>query len=289
MITPWRSSVPRRESVAVVRSMDDFMRAASIRSIVYMGEQDCPYAEEFDGNDFCGLHLIGMVNEEPAACLRIRFFADFAKLERLAVRAEFRKSRIAFRMVRYGLKLAARKGYRTAFGHAREGLEPFWARFGARPSAGRTMCEFSGQNYTEMVVDLPAAPDALGLQTHPLVLIRPEGEWDQPGVLERRVAGGSATKVAPMLAVAEPGWNPATRSAWLSWSGNQFQSSHSEPERLNAGAATQASISGEWRDMIEVFQRTSQETMSELSRMLAGGGSMANVALPAVSQNGVAS
>jgi predicted GNAT family N-acyltransferase len=172
--------------ISIVRTLDDFMRVTMIRSVVYIADQQCPYDEEFDGNDFCGMHLIGWSGEEPAACLRLRFFGDFAKLERLAVRPEFRRSTLSFRIVRLGLQIAARKGYRTAYGHAQEGLEPFWARFGARPMGELRSFTFSGYRYTEMVVDLPESNDAITIGADPMVTIRPEGAWDRPGVLERR-------------------------------------------------------------------------------------------------------
>ena len=83
-------------SVIVARSFDDLMRVVSVRSAVYIGEQECPYDEEYDGNDMSGTHLLGYVGDEPAGCIRIRFFADFAKIERLAVRKEFRTTRLSF-------------------------------------------------------------------------------------------------------------------------------------------------------------------------------------------------
>ena len=36
-------------SISIARSLDDLMQVMSIRSVVYMGEQLCPYDEEFDG------------------------------------------------------------------------------------------------------------------------------------------------------------------------------------------------------------------------------------------------
>ena len=60
-------------SVTVVRSMEDLMRVMAVRSAVFVGEQRCPYREEFDGNDFSGTHLLGYVGHEPAASLRIRY------------------------------------------------------------------------------------------------------------------------------------------------------------------------------------------------------------------------
>jgi predicted GNAT family N-acyltransferase len=124
-------------AIRVANSIADLMQVVAIRAAVFLAEQSCPYEEEFDGNDFCALHLIASVGGEPAACLRVRFFADFAKLERLAVRHEFRRSVLAFEIVRAGIRLARRKGYTRIYGHAQDRLVPFWSRFGARPMTPR--------------------------------------------------------------------------------------------------------------------------------------------------------
>ena len=124
---------PRKVGVRVARSLTDMMQVVAIRASVFMSDQSCPYEEEFDGNDFCATHLIGYIGNEPAACIRARFFADFCKLERLAVRAEYRKTRLAFQTVRAGIELARKKGFRRIYGHAQDRLVNFWAHFGAKP------------------------------------------------------------------------------------------------------------------------------------------------------------
>lgn len=171
--------------IKVARDLADIMKIVALRSAVYLADQSCPYEEEFDGNDFCGLHLIGCVDGEPAACLRARFFADFAKLERLAVRREFRRSSLAFDMVRAGIELCRKKGYRRIYGHAQDRLVPFWRRFGAKPMAPRRELVFSDFSYTEMLLETEPHPDAIDLDADPYLLIRPEGEWHAPGVLDR--------------------------------------------------------------------------------------------------------
>ena len=115
----------------MARSIEDIlMRIVSVRSAVYIGEQECPYLEEFEGNDFCSTHLLGYVGNEPAGCIRIRYFADFAKIERLAVRKEFRKTRLSFHLVRAAIDLCRVKGYQRLYGHAQKRLVNFWSRFG---------------------------------------------------------------------------------------------------------------------------------------------------------------
>ena len=187
----YKDRAPRPNSrpitIKVANSLDDLMQVFMIRSAVYMSEQSCPYREEFDGNDFCGSHLIGYYGDEPASSLRIRYFADFAKLERLAVRKEYRRSRLAFDTVHAGIRLVQKKGYRRIYGHARDGLAGFWARFGAKEKrAGRSFV-FSDHLYKEMIIDVPPGEDSITVDTDPYVIIRPEGQWEYPGVLEASV------------------------------------------------------------------------------------------------------
>jgi predicted GNAT family N-acyltransferase len=170
--------------VRVARTMDDLLMVYSIRSAVYIAEQDCPFAEEFDGNDHCATHFIAFTDDEPAGCLRARFFADFVKLERLAVRKPFRRSTIAFELVRCGINHARRKGFRRVYGHARQGLEPFWARFGAKPVPGREEFVFSDYSYTEMLAEYEPLSDEITLAEDPMKILRPEGDWDREGILE---------------------------------------------------------------------------------------------------------
>ncbi len=175
----------RNLSVAIARSLEDVMRVTTIRSAVYVAEQECPYEEEFDGNDFCATHLIGYVGDEPAGCLRIRYFADFAKMERLAIRREFRRTRLAFRLVRAGIELCRAKGYRKIYGHSQKRLLNFWSRFGFKQLEGGREFVFSDFDYVEVTLDISPHPEAVAIGVDPYVTIRPEGRWHVPGILER--------------------------------------------------------------------------------------------------------
>src|SRR6202022_3830574 len=106
----------RRAEVRIARSFDDLLMVYSVRSAVYIAEQECPFAEEFDGNDHCATHFIGFIKGEPAGCIRVRFFHDFVKLERLAVLKRFRKSTLAFELVRSGIDLARAKAFAESMG-----------------------------------------------------------------------------------------------------------------------------------------------------------------------------
>ncbi|MGN6572368.1 MAG: GNAT family N-acetyltransferase [Pseudolabrys sp.] len=188
-------------AVTMARSIEDVMRVITVRSAVYIAEQECPYLEEFDGNDFCATHLLGYIGNEPAGCIRIRYFADFAKIERLAVRKEFRTTRLSFNLVRAAIDLCRVKGYRTLYGHAQRRLTKFWSMFGFEEFEGGQDLVFSDFDYVEMKASIERHPSAITIGVDPYVVIRPEGRWHRPGILEESM---DRPVTRPSVDVKEP-------------------------------------------------------------------------------------
>lgn len=176
-------------SVRVVRSLDDFQRVAVLRAITYMSEQECPYEEEFDGNDLCALHVLAFEDGEPVASLRMRFFDGFCKLERVCVHPKKRGGAILSHLMAHTFEIAARKGYRRAIAYIQSRLEGMWRHVLTCHSidVGRSF-GFSNSDYLAMEVPLPAHPGAIRFNSDPFVVLRPEGDWDTPGVLDPKPA-----------------------------------------------------------------------------------------------------
>lgn len=174
-----------RLKVIVARTSEDVERALAIRAAVFMIEQNCPYDEEFDGNDRSCTHLLGYVDGEPAAAIRIRYFADFVKLERLAVLPRFRGVLIAREIVQSAIDFCRRKGYRKMYGHGQKRLLNFWARHGFKPMDKNYALVFSDHEYVEISCDLEPHDDPITMYSDPRVFLRPEGLWDRPGILEK--------------------------------------------------------------------------------------------------------
>jgi predicted GNAT family N-acyltransferase len=170
--------------ITVAHNFEDLMRVVAIRNSVYVGEQECPYEEEYDGNDLAATHLLAYIGDEPVGCLRLRFFAGFAKFERMAIRKEFRKSRAAIQLARAGFLLCRKKGYCRVIGHIQERLIPFWSRFGFRVKPDTKRFVFSDHEYVEIVAEIEPDDAAITLDADPYLLIRPEGQWHVTGVLE---------------------------------------------------------------------------------------------------------
>ncbi len=181
---------PVQVRVMTVTTAEQLEQVRAIRAAVFMGEQKCPYAEEFDGNDFCATHLLGFVDGEPAGTARIRYFQGFAKLERFCVLERFRGSDLKFQMVAFVEELVRRKGFTTLYAQPQMRLKAFWTKLGYEEIARNADIRFSDHDYWEMKKDFAPHADPISLYSDPMVIDRPEGDWDHPGILERSAERG---------------------------------------------------------------------------------------------------
>ena len=174
-----------RVATTTASNAEHIQQVFAIRATVFMSEQNCPYEEEFDGNDYCATHVIGFVEERPAAVIRVRYFAGFAKLERLAVLKPYRGTPVTRAIVEAALEICRRKENERVCGHSQARLVGFWKKFGFQPMARNFPLVISDQAYVEISRELARHDDAITLQSDPYLIIRPEGAWDVPGILEQ--------------------------------------------------------------------------------------------------------
>ncbi len=140
-------------SITPVQSEDDWAAARSIRTRVFVEEQDCPPEEEWDGHDETSRHVLGRVEGQPVATARWRTVPYeeeiVAKLERFAVLPSRRGEGHGTQLVRHVLGDARRAGFGTFLVHAQARLEDWYAALGFA-STGRTFQEV-GIPHVEMV------------------------------------------------------------------------------------------------------------------------------------------
>ncbi len=116
----------------IATSLDDVIKAYLVRAIVFMEEQRVAYAEEIDEFEHSALHILGEIEGEPFAAGRIRFLGEYAKLERIAVRKEYRGRGLGHDLVNYMMQVAREKGFRKFKMHAQAHLSDFYGVHGFR-------------------------------------------------------------------------------------------------------------------------------------------------------------
>src|SRR5262249_18316865 len=158
----------------------------------YMGEQHCPYWEEYDGNDYAATHFLLYVDGEPAGCMRVRWFATFAKLERAVVLKRYRSMGLFVPFIEWAKEFARHKGYPRVYVHSQHRLWPIMERNGFYRVDDKVF-HFSDHEYgafaCELDVDEKARPTIL---SDPMLLNRPEDQLDMPGILEASMERGAS-------------------------------------------------------------------------------------------------
>jgi GNAT superfamily N-acetyltransferase len=170
--------------IKVVRDFEDMAKVFAIRASACFSDPEHLYSKHFDGSDFSATHLIGYVDGEPVGTIRIRYFSDFTRIERLCVRPTHRKSRISFKLAKAAFTFCRDKGYKKLSGVAREELVPFWAMLGFKIDENQEPIYIYGQAHFEMKLIYSDAPNAVTADSPPLQLLRPEGKWHAAGYHE---------------------------------------------------------------------------------------------------------
>jgi predicted GNAT family N-acyltransferase len=179
-------------TIKLATTSDELMQCYMLRAAVFMGEQHCPYWEEFDGNDYTASHLMLYVDGEPAASMRIRWFASFAKLERAIILKRYRSFGLFIPFVDWAREFCRKKGYGKAYLHAQHRLWPIFERMGFRKVDDRIF-NFSDHEYGAFVCDLDVDEKTMPtVFTDPMVLNRPEDRLEMPGILEDSMERGAS-------------------------------------------------------------------------------------------------
>lgn len=171
----------------VVTTYEQLLHAYAIRSICFMEEHGVKAQQTFDGNDYQATHMIVYAGAEPIGTLRIRWFKDFAKLERTAFREAYRNVHVLKTFAYFVFDHVARKGYDKVITHAQPKYARLWRMtLGFRSVEGRKPVYFDGhpEPYLELVKELVPPPNAISPDTDATVLFRTEGFWDAPSEYE---------------------------------------------------------------------------------------------------------
>jgi hypothetical protein len=91
-------------------------------------------------------------------------------------------------VIQAGIEICRMKGYTRIYGQSERSMVDWYGQFGFRvPNEARELV-FSEFDFVEIVLDQPRSPEAVTIESDPYVIIRPEGRWHVPGVLEQSAA-----------------------------------------------------------------------------------------------------
>ncbi|MGO4705572.1 hypothetical protein AB4072_07330 [Microvirga sp. 2MCAF38] len=167
--------------VEIVTTPEQLLHAYAIRAICFMEEHGVTARQTYDGNDYQATHIIVYAGDEPVGTARVRWFKDFAKMERTSFRKAWRDIRTIKRCAEFIFEHIERKGYDRVVTHAKPKYARLWrTMLGFKNAPGKEPLLFDGHDepYIELVKELTPPSNAISITTEASVLFRVEGFWD---------------------------------------------------------------------------------------------------------------
>jgi len=168
-------------TIKLAMKMEDSLQAFAVRAACFIGEQDIPYSEEFDGHDFGATHIIAYLGEEPVGAVRLRWFQSFAMPERLAVMQRFRGNNIGELLIERCRKLAESRGCNMLYTQSLPQDVKYWEKHGWR----RLVAEEAGGGAKHIVAMVRAVDPSKPLpevEAPEAVVLRREQPLDASGL-----------------------------------------------------------------------------------------------------------
>lgn len=118
-------------NIQIVQTPQEKQDAFSVRSEVFIKEQEVPEHLELDGHDDEAIHFICYsATNEPVAASRVRFLDGAGKLERICVKKELRGKAIGTDLIKRMERAIQEEGKPLAQLHAQTHATDFYKRLG---------------------------------------------------------------------------------------------------------------------------------------------------------------
>lgn len=118
----------------IIKSDSDYDKILKLREDVFIKEQGVPRDLEYDEFDKDAIHYGGFSKDEAVACGRILICGDSAKIGRVAVKKDLRKSGIGIELCTGMIDIAKSKNVKTIHIDAQTRAKPFYEKLGFVPT-----------------------------------------------------------------------------------------------------------------------------------------------------------
>lgn len=163
--------------VDIVRSIEDLQKAFELRRAEFVQKQNVPENAEFDGNDFTATHVLAKQGNEAIGTLRIRYFHDFVRFERMCVKEEWRGQDVVEQILNFASDFLKKKGFDKAHCFCKPELVPYWESRHHHRIKDAPIVHTGGMELIPMCFVFPSTETPIQMNGNPKQLVAPEGKW----------------------------------------------------------------------------------------------------------------
>ncbi len=165
--------------IDIVRNIKDLLQVFDLRREEFVKKQNVPEHLEFDGNDFSATQVLTKIDGKPVATMRVRYFYDFVKFERMCVLPAYRKQNLPKKMMDFTAKVLLDKGFKRAMFFCRPELVKYWETHGCVPVEGMSDTGNEAMTLCPMSWNFTNIQETLQVKTPATFFLAAEGKWVQ--------------------------------------------------------------------------------------------------------------
>ncbi|SHG30423.1 GNAT family N-acetyltransferase [Ornithinibacillus halophilus] len=116
--------------IIITKNTQEKNDAFSVRTTVFVEEQNVSPEEELDEHDATAIHFVGYEDNQPIAASRLRFVDEYGKLERICVLKEYRGKHFGQQIIEEMEKVIKEEGFKKSKLNAQTHAEAFYQKLG---------------------------------------------------------------------------------------------------------------------------------------------------------------
>lgn len=174
--------------IGIIDNLQDLHDAMELRREVFVEEEKVSSSKEFDKNDLVGaVHFYIKDNNKMIGTLRARLFPNIAKLERLCLKKEYRRTAAAKQLIEYSFNYCAHKGYHKVCGLCTPHLLDYWDKLEMKKQDHIPPIQVDNMKLYTVVKDITPSPDAPSVQ-NPQSMISADSETATKDYVNKRLS-----------------------------------------------------------------------------------------------------
>lgn len=174
--------------IGIIDNLQDLCDAMELRREVFVEEEKVSADKEFDKNDLVGaVHFYLKDDQKMVGTIRARLFPGIAKLERLCLKKDYRRTSAAKQLIDFSFNYCEHKGYKQVCGLCTSNLLDYWDKMDMKKQDDIEAIHVGNMELFTVVKDITPSPNAPSVND-PESMIAADSDTAKKNYVNKRLA-----------------------------------------------------------------------------------------------------